>query len=175
MRKGTGIFINYRRRDAAGHAGRLFDWLAARRGAAHVFMDVSGIKLGGDFAQLIDAALRRCEVVLVLIGPSWMASLDARRDDPQDWVRIEIERALELEVRIIPVLVGGAALPAAAQLPAALAPLVGLQSIELSDSKWESDRELLWQAVKPVRHWQLPPRERIRTGVFWAALVVLVV
>lgn len=152
----SGIFISYRRSDAAGHAGRLFDWMLARGRPGGVFTDVSAIAPGGDFANAIDAALARCEFMLVVIGRDWAAALEARSGDANDWVRIEIEHALKAGLRIVPVLVGGATLPAASQLPRSLKPLRRLQAIELSDSKWESDRELLWRALKPARRWSLP-------------------
>lgn len=165
VRKGNGIFINYRRADAGGYAGRLFDWLDRRRGRRHVFMDVTGIEIGTKFDVLIDASLRRCHVMLAVIGPGWAASFESRRGSANDWVQRELERALEIELRIVPVLVGGAKMPAAAQLPEALASLTSLNAIELTDSKWKSDCELLWQVIKPPSQWYLT-RQRVVAGMF---------
>src|SRR6185436_15440168 len=87
-----GIFISYRRQDAAGHAGRLYDRLASHFGAERVFMDVEGIEPGLDFVDAIERAVGSCEVLIVIIGPGWLATDSARKrrlDDPKDFVRIE--------------------------------------------------------------------------------------
>src|SRR5262249_47590648 len=105
------IFLSYRRADSAGVAGRIYDRLGARFGAANIFKDVDDIPAGVHFGAYIREALAQCAVVLVLIGPRW---LDApgqdgtrRLDDPQDWVRTEIELALALKLTVLPVLVEG--------------------------------------------------------------------
>jgi len=174
MRKGNGIFISYRRADAGGYAGRLFDWLDRKRGRRHVFIDVTGIDVGTNFELLIDAALRRCHVVLAVIGPGWSASLEARRGSPDDWVRRELERALEIELRVVPVLVGGAKMPGASQLPESLALISSLNAIEMTDSKWTSDCELLWRAAKPASEWYLT-RERVAGGMLMFSALLLCV
>ena len=64
----TRIFISYRRDDASGHAGRLYDDLVERFGDDRVFIDIDTIELGVDFGDSIEQALDRCEVVLAVIG-----------------------------------------------------------------------------------------------------------
>jgi hypothetical protein len=112
----AGIFISYRRADAGWPARWLTDQLSAHFGAGVVFQDVDSILPGDDFAAEIEAAVGACSVLLVLIGLRWLAAEGAagrRLDDPGDWVRLELEVALRRKVRIIPVLVDGAAMPAA--------------------------------------------------------------
>ena len=72
------IFLSYRRVDAAGTAGRLFDRLSQHFGAEQVFRDIDSIEAGDNFEQSIRDALRTATAVLVVIGPRW---LDLRRDD----------------------------------------------------------------------------------------------
>src|SRR3990170_4013782 len=112
---GHRVFLSYRREDAAGHAGRLADHLLDRFGQGSVFMDVESIEAGADFTAAIERAISASEAVLVGIGPGWLdattSSGSKRLDDPADFVRREIEAALASEVRVIPVLVGGASMP----------------------------------------------------------------
>jgi hypothetical protein len=137
------IFVSYRRSDSQGWAGRLGDALVTGFGDVALFFDIESIEGGDDFVEAIERSLAQCEVVLVLIGPAWLAAADAkgrqRLDDPADFVRVEIETALGRNIRVIPVLLGGAGMPQATSLPASLAPLTRRQAIELSDSRWEFD------------------------------------
>src|SRR3954467_11288103 len=104
------IFVSLPRTDASAHAGRLYDRLVDRFGAANVFKDLESTGPGADFADVIADAIARCDTLLAVIGRDW---LGARLEDPQDWVRVEIASALEREIRVVPVLVAGASLPAA--------------------------------------------------------------
>lgn len=112
-----GMFISYRRVDAAGHTGRLFDRLAAHFGKDAVFMDVEGIEAGVDFVDVIGEAVGSCAVLLAVMGRNWLSSLDEqgrqRLADPQDFIRLEIGNALARKVRVVPVLVEGAQMPVA--------------------------------------------------------------
>ena len=107
----AGIFICYRRGDSAGFAGRLYDRLEREFGEDHVFMDVdSSIKPGDDFVKLIEERLNACDVLIALIGKSWLTVRKGQRrrlDDPLDYLRLEIETALKSGVRVVPALVEG--------------------------------------------------------------------
>jgi hypothetical protein len=132
------LFISYRRDDTPGEAGRLADQLRARFGDDQVFLDVDAIHAGDDFPRVIDRALAECHAMLVLIGRSWVQSVDAtgrrRLDDPQDFVRLEVEAALRRNVRVVPVLVRGSILPKPEHLPVTLHPLLQRQAFELADA-----------------------------------------
>ena len=147
----AGVFLSYRRADSAGHAGRIFDRLAARLGHERVFMDVDGIEPGADFVDRIEQTLARARVVLVVIGPGWLdASLEGstrRLDDSGDHVRREVELALERSDRVIPVCVQGAAMPTEAQLPASLAALARRSASIIDDSRFDADVDHLVRAV----------------------------
>ena len=69
------IFINYRRDDAPGVAGRLFDHLASRYSRGQLFMDVDAMEPGIDFAKQLEVQISQCHAVIAVIGPHW---LDAR-------------------------------------------------------------------------------------------------
>ena len=107
------IFISYRRSDTPHVAGRLFDRLVARFGAGNVFIDVDTIEPGLDFTDAIADAVGACDVLLALIGSHWLDAADdrgrRRLDDPDDLVVVEIATALQRQIRVIPVLVDGAA------------------------------------------------------------------
>ncbi|MCD6015417.1 MAG: hypothetical protein K0R41_45 [Geminicoccaceae bacterium] len=137
------VFISYRREDTAGHAGRLYDTMAARFGQPNVFVDVD-LAPGIDFVQRISEAVGECRVLLVIIGPRWASLTDdegaIRIADPDDFVRLEVETALRrAEVTVIPVLVAGAQMPDPDDLPEGVRPLTRRNALELSDMRWRYD------------------------------------
>jgi len=141
------IFISYRRDDSRGYAGRLQGDLSRRYSDEHVFRDVE-IPPGADFGEYITGLVDRCNVVLAIIGPSWLDARDRegerRIDKPDDWVRLEIERALARDgVEVIPVLVDGARLPPREELPESLLALRRRNAFELSDRRWDYDVDQL--------------------------------
>jgi hypothetical protein len=148
------IFVSYRRSDAEGEAGRLFDDLVKPFGENTVFMDVSTIEAGRDFRQAIDESIANCGVVLAVIGPEWLdASNEAgvrRLDDPADFVRIETASALRRDIPVIPVLVRGAKMPRVDQLPEELNDLAYRNCVELTHARWRSDIQLLIKALRPL-------------------------
>lgn len=143
----AGIFISYRREDTQGWVGRLAQRLKASFPEVQVFHDIAAIRPGEDFAVAIERALSSCQVLLAVIGPRWLSAQtpegQRRIDDPADYVRIEIATALARPILVVPVLLGGAAMPKAANLPEALQPLARRQGHELSDKRWDYDCEQL--------------------------------
>src|SRR5690242_17880558 len=157
------IFISYRREDTAFPAGWLFDRLVEHFGRGQVFKDVDSIQLGDKFAERISDAVASTDVLLALIGDEWLTIADKggrrRLDDPEDFVRLEIESALTRNVRVIPVLIDGVKMPPAEKLPPTLAPLTGRQALELSPSRFESDIMRLLKLLDPdLAKVQTPPR-----------------
>ena len=147
------VFISYRRADSIGHAGRLFDDLEARFGRDHVFMDLSGIDAGENFAAKIDTAIQSCDALVAVIGDEWLTCVegDVRRlDRPDDFVRTEIATALQRNIPVVPVLVEGARMPSADALPVPLRPLAMRHAHELSDARWSYDVERLVQALEKI-------------------------
>jgi hypothetical protein len=146
-----GVFVSYRREDAPGHAGRLYDYLTASLGKDRVFMDVDAIAPGADFVERIDAAILRSQAMLVVIGPGWVTATDReghrRLDDPHDVVRHEISSALDQQLLVVPVLVSGAVMPAQEQLPDGLAGLAARNAFYVDDVRWAADIDRLLAAL----------------------------
>lgn len=170
----SGIFLSYRRDDSAGFAGRLADALEQAFGIGSVFRDVDDIRPGEDFVTTIQDRLAEVDVVLVMIGPRWLgAAAEGRRrlDDPEDFVRREIEAALASRRKLIPVLVGGATMPAETDLPQALAGLARHQAVVLADADWRGDVARLTEALQP--HLAQPGRRRRGLALGLAALALV--
>lgn len=150
------IFISYRRDDTEGEAGRLFDDLTRAFGSDAVFMDVSGIEPGSDFRKAIDDNVACCGVLLAMIGPTWgtISGSDGKRrlDNENDYVRLEIASALKGSIAVIPVLVHDAHMPHADQLPDNLKDLAYRNSVEITHARWNSDVQLLIQALTQYVH-----------------------
>ncbi len=114
------IIVSYRRSDSAAITGRIFDRLIDRYGEESVFMDIDRIPFGTDFRHHIQDALRDADILLAVVGPTWLgktADGRTRIQDEADPVRVEIETALKQGLTVIPVLVDNAPMPGAADLP----------------------------------------------------------
>ncbi len=118
------ILISYRREDSADATGRIYDRRVQQFGRTAVFKDVDSIPLGINFRKHLDEQVGKCDVFLAVIGPDWMGIKagegKSRLDDPRDFVRIEIESALQRQIPVIPVLVRGATIPDPERLPSSL-------------------------------------------------------
>lgn len=136
------IFLSYRRGDVGGYAGRLGDELQERYGF-DVFQDVTAIGPGQDYTVAIDRALNECDAVLALIGGDWLSAStpqgSPRLLEANDFVRLELTRALTRDIQVVPVRVGGATLPTATELPDELQALAQRQDFELRNEKWHQD------------------------------------
>ena len=145
------VFISYRRQETAYAAGWLFDRLVDRFGREQIFKDVDSIELGDDFVEVLSTAVGSCDVLLALIGDQWLTIADdqgqRRLDDPNDFVRLEIEAALTRDVRVIPILVEGAQMPRADEVPPSLSALVRRQALELSPSRFAFDTSRLLEVL----------------------------
>ena len=148
-----GIFISYRRGEATAYAGWLADSLSEDFGEQSVFRDMDSIEYGLDFVETIERAVSSAGVMLVVIGKSWLTVADAagqqrRLQNPDDYVRREIATALQQgNVRVLPVLIQGASMPSADELPEELAPLARRNALELHDTSWADDVRRLTKAI----------------------------
>ncbi len=163
-----GVFICYRREDTAGFAGRIYDRLETSLGDGSVFIDVHDIPAGRDFVEVLTERVGRCDALVAVIGRDWLAIADKnnrrRLDDPNDFVRIEIEAALGRNVPVIPVLVEGAVMPQAEDLPDALKKLARRHGVEISHNRFDSDVERLTDALARI-HGVDPKRPPASLGV----------
>jgi hypothetical protein len=144
-----GIFICYRREDSAAWAGRIYDRLTSRFEHDQVFIDVDNIEPGLDFVKILSDRVGDCDALVAIIGREWLGRKRnrTRLDDPNDFVRIEIEAALTRNVRVIPVLVDGATMPREEVLPEAMKGLVRRQKVDVSHVNFDSDAQRLTKAL----------------------------
>ena len=117
-------------------------------------MDVDAIEPGLDFVEVIEKAVGSCDALIVLIGAQWLTATDAeghvRLENPEDFVRLEIEAALERNIRTIPVLVGGATMPRSAELPEPVKPFARRNALEVSDTRFKYDVGRLVEVLDSV-------------------------
>jgi hypothetical protein len=146
------IFISYRREDTQGYARALREVLVDQLGTERVFRDIDTVRPGQDFVDEVNRALSSSAVVVALIGSKWLEATDSegqpRLTDELDHVRVEIASALRLGTFVLPVLVQGAAMPRSKDLPEDLRPLVRINALELSDTRWDFDIERLVEVVR---------------------------
>lgn len=128
------IFISYRRSDSTSDTGRIYDHLEHRFGRTRVFKDVDSIPLGVNFREFLNREVAQCHVLIAVIGSNWLVPGKEGRsklEDPNDWVRLEIEAALQRKIPVIPLLVNGAEMPRASELPESLKVLSEWQSMRV--------------------------------------------
>ena len=146
------IFISYRRADSADVTGRIYDRLVEHFGESAIFKDVHSIPAGIDFKEHLEKAVGKCKIFLVVMGDKWLEGADSldnnRLQDPRDFVRIEVEAALNRKIRVIPLLVRGASMPKEEKLPPSLQKLVYRNAIPIrSDPDFHRDMDRLIVAI----------------------------
>jgi hypothetical protein len=130
-------------------------------------MDIDTIALGLDFVEAIQDAVGSCDVLLAVIGRQWLTSTDPlghrRLDNPEDFVRLEIMTALARQIRVIPVLVGGASMPRSTELPEVLQPLARRQALVVGDH-FHPDVDRLIKELEKIlgMEFELSPAETLR-------------
>jgi TIR domain len=154
-RSKSGIFISYRREDKRDFARVLYERLARNIDEQQIFMDVDSIELGLDFVEAINQRLAHCSLMLVVIGNEWLDCLDSsgrrRLDNPDDFVRLELETALARpDVRVIPILVDGAKAPASTDLPESLRPLARRNALIMTHENFGADFGRLYGVVQKI-------------------------
>src|SRR5512139_562357 len=159
------IILSYRREDSAGVTGRIFDRLSQEFGTDRVFMDIDSMPAGVDFHDHLQQILADCGALLVVVGKSWRSQRKgqpARIMDPDDWVRIEVETALDRGIPVVPLLIDGASLPTREQLPESLWPLLRRNALPV-----DSGRDFHAQLTRLVRdlHLQVDPTGAKATSV----------
>jgi hypothetical protein len=146
------VFINYRRGDDPGNTGRLFDRLQEAFQPDQLFLDIDSIAPGLDFVRVLEEYIGQCDALLAVIGPRWLNATDPhgnrRLDDPNDFVRIEIESALKQDKRVIPVLVGETKMPRPDELPAEIRSLARRNAVRLTHERFRADAQGLVKALQ---------------------------
>jgi hypothetical protein len=146
----TGVFISYRREDTPHAAGRLGETLARENPDLDVFVDVRSIRPATDFLRAVSRHLSSSFLALALIGPNWLQPRDGRSRlaDPEDTVRRELELALSGGVTILPVLVDGARLPDARDVPGVVAAVLRQNAARLRHEEFADDAARISQIVR---------------------------
>jgi formylglycine-generating enzyme required for sulfatase activity len=168
-------FVNYRRDDSAPHALSIAQYLEREFGSRGVFLDIDRVRPGERFPKVLEERLNESRVMLVIIGPSWLTAANEagqrRLDNPEDWVRVEIARALARGIPVIPVLVGGASLPRRSDLPEDLQPLVDHQVATITTNGFRTEMAGLARDLRDI----LRPRSRWPLAAGAAAAMVATV
>lgn len=116
------VFISYRRDDAKWQAREIYRALTQVLPREQVFMDVDSIPPGADFVDVLEAWVDQCDILLALIGSGWVEAKDPktgrrRLENTNDFVRIEVRKALHRGIPVVPVLLDGAPIPDTDRLP----------------------------------------------------------
>ena len=140
-------------------------------------MDVPDIHAGSDYVDVIEEAIDRCDVLVALIGEGWLnaGGPERRIDDPQDLVRREIERAFERPIPVVPVLVGGATMPSADDLPGGLRKLATRDAITLTDVGFRSGMDRLAEELQRLAPVPILPRIKARIALAVAVLLTVII
>src|SRR5258705_10381422 len=142
------IFISYRVKDTAGETGRLVDSLKKYVDDDQIFIDIDQLEPGADFAEVIKKHLDFCDVMLAVIGPNWTGKKpdgSTEITENEDWVRLELSKALARGIGVVRVLVNNGNLPTANELPDDLQPLLKRQTYVISFNRWKYDTDNLAQ------------------------------
>jgi hypothetical protein len=172
------IFISYRRQDSGANAIGIGQYLEKEFGRKNVYIDVE-MQAGTKYPAVIEKRLAECRVLLVLIGPDWLESKDEhgrlRLQKSDDWVRLEIARALERNIAVIPVLINGAQLPDREMLPVDIQGLLDHQIATVSVAGFRHEMAGLAsdiRSIKPRRSWRTFGGIAAGLSVFLIALVL---
>jgi len=148
------IFISYRRNDSLGYAGRLADDLRKLFGDEHIFRDYESLGVGVPFKQEILDAIGSSSVVLVLIGSTWLETDpntgEPRLNNANDFVRLEVEHALQCDITVIPILVGGAKMPKSVMFPKKMQDLANSNAHDFFEKHWDDDALLLAKKLEQI-------------------------
>ena len=151
-RRMTKVFLSYRREDSGGYAGRIQDQLVQALGSDILFMDVDAIPLGANFVRVLHDEVAKCEVLLAVIGRNWLDARDEhgnhRLEIANDFVKVEIGAALQRDIPVVPILVDGARIPDARQLPKELEELSLRNGIEVRLASFHEDVSRLIHRLK---------------------------
>ena len=166
---GNKIFISYRREDSADVTSRIYDHLLQPIGKFRqedIFRDVDSIPFGIDFREHIETTMQNCEVVLVVIGPRWLSVTDSlgnlRLNDPHDFVRIEVDVALQRGIPVIPLLVMNARMPTPEDLPENIRDLAFRNGIEVRrDPNFKAD---MGRLNKSLDNWIEVPQTELASA-----------
>src|SRR5262249_31441451 len=164
------IFVNYRREDSIGTAGRLYDRLEQAFGRKNLFLDV----VGADLKTRLNNQIAVCQAFVAVISPNWLGAKDETGQcllhNPDDFIAVEIGAALARKIHIVPALVNGAHMPRASELPESLKPLARRQAMEVNQNYFDEDVETLIETVREALNGgSVGQRSQRRAVMAWVA------
>ena len=172
VRMKGSIFISYRRQEAAADAGRLAEKLVGD--GYPVFIDVVDIHASDRWREKIQQAVSNCALLLAMIGRDWLEMKDAhggrRIDNSGDFMRIEIEAALQRDVPVIPVLIRNAETPESSELPTSLQAMFDRQAEVIRDNRFADNYKHLKNTID--KHIKSPPYARALSAIAGLLLVL---
>lgn len=131
------FFLSYRRRDTGQAIGRIYERIAGYFGEDSVFVDLESIEASEDFRARIEDEVAASDALVVIMGARWLEHFGQRDEalpevpPSEDYVKIEIEAALQHALPVLPVLVGGAPMPAPGDLPETISELAYRNALPL--------------------------------------------
>lgn len=151
---GNSIFLSYRRNDLAGEQVALIHTTLTREfGKRSTFWD-KHMQGASQWERILRESSSSAKVCLILIGSNWN-EVDKGTNKPRmfnfdDWVRIEIELAINNGLVVIPVLINGAKLPYKSEIPDSIWKIYERNAIEVETNKWEIYGDKLVNELKPI-------------------------
>jgi CheY-like chemotaxis protein len=108
---------------------------------------------------------------VAVIGKKWLTIKNKkgkrRLEDPEDYVRLEIAKALELGIPVIPVLVGGAQMPSASSLPDILQKLARRQAHSILDVGFKQSVSSLINTIQKQSKREQEATRKVPAKVLW--------
>lgn len=153
----AGVFINYRTADNPYGPAAIHDGLVRQFGEANVFRDCVCLDAGTIYPDAIREALADADVVVAVLGPTWLTAVDETTgtrliDRPHDWVRRELSWAFQRGTQVLPVLLkdtpANAEMPHPDDLPADLRRLAQIQAFPFSQRTFGSDLDRLISTLR---------------------------
>ena len=149
------IVLSYRREDSRTMTSWLHEKLVERYGKDNVFRDINSIQPTENFRKRIGRALKDCDFVVAVIGPGWRgqtADGQSRIVNNNDWVRVEVETALQLDIPLLPVLVEDAEMPDPEDLPPSLREITEINALPIASggSRFYEDLDRLFATIDRV-------------------------
>jgi hypothetical protein len=173
------VFVSYRREDVPDAAHWIVRELEHRYGKGNVFLDVDKISPGRPYATVIAEWVEQADVFVAVIGPGWLGAETAgvrRIKRPEDFIRREVEIAVQAGKPVIPLLFENAAVPEVEDLPESLASLPDVQALHVTREHFDADVARLEHAIDEIVGQPAKPRRRLGAHAAWiGALAVALV
>jgi hypothetical protein len=143
------FFISYRRRTNGWTIDYIYSRLTEHFGQTIIFLDKDKIPEGTLYEPYITSEIVNCMAILAIIDDSWLNEI-SRLDTPRDFVRIELEQAMNGAIPIVPLLIDKARLPNREKLPKSLQSLVDRQCSNVRASDFDNDMARLIARLKCI-------------------------